>query len=252
VKGLAHVRVTLYDIFGYLLPGLVVVVSLAGLVWSIFLPSHPLHSPRLSGAEWFGAVIAGYFLGHLAQALADDAGWVWRKAGGGASPEKRILCGVSMKELTEKANASPLLAALFAGDHTDWDVVYQTSDTAVAQCGSTADREIYQYREGFYRGLVVALFLGFVALIIHLIRGGVTIQTGAQTHAIGRWPIIFALFVVVIAGVLSYVRFRRFEQYRIRNALLAFVVLDETGRLKHSSSQGTGEGAGAGANDETQ
>jgi hypothetical protein len=247
MQGLADIKVTLYDIFGYLLPGLVVLAGGAVFFWAVFVPDSPLHSPTLSGPEWFAVLITAYILGHLAQALANDIGsvLVWA-VGPFKSPEQREL----------KALAAPHQEKLAKATHVPWDRnandetqrktagrLYEVCDTSVAQVGSTANREIYIYREGFYRGLVVGFSIGLIGLLVRIGVGGAMVRDDAGVDPIRSSILWFLACVVAVAIVLAYIRYRRFRQYRIQNAFLSYLVLaGEFGKLTPSPAPGQANG----------
>src|SRR5256885_1406877 len=56
-QSMQSVRLTLYDFFGYLLPGAIVVAALALFVWSVFFPTAPIFLTIPSRQLWaIGAV----------------------------------------------------------------------------------------------------------------------------------------------------------------------------------------------------
>src|SRR6185437_15764405 len=63
---------TLYEIFGYFLPGTVGMLALGILFWAIFLPTAAVHlgSWELSKLWYFGLIIVSYFAGHVLQAIS--------------------------------------------------------------------------------------------------------------------------------------------------------------------------------------
>jgi tetrahydromethanopterin S-methyltransferase subunit B len=240
MQGLADIKVTLYDIFGYLLPGLVVLTGAAVFFWAVFVPDIPIHSPTLSGPEWFAVLIAAYILGHLAQALANDIGFVLvRVVGSFKSPEMREFAAL----------AETHQAKLRKATHIHWDetvkekdkdkelgreagLLYDACDASVAQYGSTANREIYIYREGFYRGLVVGFSIGLIGLLVRLLVGGAQVQNGDDIDPIPSSTLWFLVCFVAVGIVLTYIRYRRFREFRIKNAFLSYLVLaEEFGKL---------------------
>src|SRR5882672_3874097 len=65
-----ELRFTLYDIFGYLLPGFLTLGAIMVTVWTIYWKELNLNSiGRLSPNELGFAALVSYFLGHAMQAL---------------------------------------------------------------------------------------------------------------------------------------------------------------------------------------
>lgn len=76
-----ELQTTLYDLFGYLIPGFVATAALVALFWCLFQPDQPLLTVDLN---WFVVIlvsIAAYMLGHVVQAVANRLPWTSRPAG---------------------------------------------------------------------------------------------------------------------------------------------------------------------------
>jgi hypothetical protein len=213
MPGLQDVRVTLYDIFGYLLPGLVAFAALAVFVWAALLPGSALHEPTLGAPAWFALLTFSYVLGHLVQAIASGIPFMVQR-------EHDVL-----EELGDEVTRDILQGTRAEKDST----AYHICDEMLAQTGQTGDREIYQYREGFYRGLTVAFSLGIVAVIVRAARAGATLRSGHTTHSVPTTAYVVASIFLAVATWLAYRRYRRFSEYKIRNAFVAFLI--ETERL---------------------
>src|SRR5260370_5675991 len=68
-------QVTLYDVFGYLLPGIVFVAALATLFWAIFFPQPALKVDLPTAEVWIVFLVSAYVAGHMAQALGNLIVW---------------------------------------------------------------------------------------------------------------------------------------------------------------------------------
>ena len=66
-------RITLYEVFGYLAPGLIGVAAFAIAVWSIYFPAIPVTSDVIKSRPVFFFLIAfvAYILGHFLQAVGN-------------------------------------------------------------------------------------------------------------------------------------------------------------------------------------
>jgi hypothetical protein len=217
MRGISNFNVTLYDLFGYLMPGLVALGSLSLLAWSLFIPTHPLHSPALTSVEWLIVFVLAYFLGHLVQAIGDLAFWWAHEEKVADKVGKDALGPARMKELQKAAKL----------DDEQKNSLFGYCDTYLAQQGKTADREIYQYREGFYRGLTIAVVPALAAIVAELIRGSASLRGGHSVHQLGTGPLVFALLIVLATIGLSFWRYRRFVEYRVRDALFGFAIDSE-------------------------
>src|SRR5260221_13796098 len=67
-----ELQITLYDVFGYLLPGAIIVVGLGVLFWTLFWPTAPLvirTDPPVSVVVC--SVLIAYLAGHLGQGIGN-------------------------------------------------------------------------------------------------------------------------------------------------------------------------------------
>src|SRR5260370_17797686 len=66
------IRITLYDIFGYLIPGVVMLFAISLFFWTIFWPASTLVIPSKLPAIALGSLLfAAYLVGHLGQAIGN-------------------------------------------------------------------------------------------------------------------------------------------------------------------------------------
>jgi hypothetical protein len=232
MKGLADIQVTLYDIFGYLLVGLAAFASLSVLTWALVFPTARLREPHLTSADWFAVLVVSYILGHLVQAVANA---LTERFPSLAPKAREALAWIPChKKITEK-----VLLEEPCKDASDKDKeahaykVFELCDIVVAQKGvAGGDREIYQYREGFYRGLAVSFSLGFAAVFIRAVHSGNAVIGKHDKHVVTGWEYFLVLVVLAAAIALTYHRYLRFFNLKWHNTLGAFAVL--TGKLPKS------------------
>jgi hypothetical protein len=228
MKGLADIQVTLYDIFGYLLVGLAAFASLSVFTWALVFPTGALREPHLTSAEWFAVLVVSYILGHLVQGVANALTEHYPSL---APKAREALAWIPChKKITEK-----VLLEEPSKDAPDKDKeahaykVFGLCEIVVAQKGRAGDREIYQYREGFYRGLAVSFSLGFAAVVIRAVHSGnAVIGNHVQhQHVVTGWEYGLVLFVLAAAIVLAYRRYLLFFKLKWHNTLGAFAVLTD-------------------------
>lgn len=221
-------RFTVYDFIGYLLPGApaVVAVLLAG--WAVAGVTAPLSLPGPSAEGWIAIALASYLVGHAVQALANLIAKIARldEVGGLGKPNGPV----SQKTFGRAQERVRELTGLEPSSPAD---LYAVCDEWVAQHGETADRELYQYREGFYRGLAVSLIILVFSLLAARLRGGTTASIGTITIALAGNPYWLLVVALTITAVLFVMRYRRFLRHRVRSAVLAFLVLAAAPRPDH-------------------
>ncbi len=141
---LNDLRATLYETFGYLLPGIVFLTALVILFWAIYLPASPIGYVDLSLQMIAALLLLAYFLGHLNQALGNLFAKVLR------SPEEAVLSkrqpGSMPYHLVHEAKtrASSLVGSNLSEVNHEW--LFRICDETLVQRGVCTDREIYQYR----------------------------------------------------------------------------------------------------------
>jgi hypothetical protein len=208
---------TLYEFFGYLIPGWVAGAALGILLWAIFSPDFllPLTFWRISPAAWLAITFLGYMLGHPVQALGN-----------------KILEGADHKILSNdrnpvvkyaKCRAASLSGAVVEDADETW--LYRVMDEFCMQFGHPGDREIFTYREGFYRGACLSLTLLTTAILLRMVRGAPTVQIGDSDFLICQGELAFAAVVAATSVWACRFRFQRFSEYRVGHVVSAFVAL---------------------------
>jgi hypothetical protein len=201
-------KFTLYELFGYMAPGLVLFFALIVASWSLFSPNATLvlNVSALNVREIAIGLFVSYLLGHFCQGL--HVKWLSAAKIPGALRDRVVSHA----------------AACVGIEHLKEDLAVRVSDEYAIQHGKAGDREVFVYREGFYRGTAIALFVLTVALFLRIARGPASIVFGPVPHILSRIEVgSLAMLVLLMAWV--YVRrFQRFSNYRVTRSLLAFLV----------------------------
>jgi hypothetical protein len=233
-------RVTLYDIFGYFLPGSVILGGFF-LCWKACGGSQ-----LLSGLQvWERSVLlvlGAYYLGHMAQGIGnglevfigDPTKVILGRAGSGCESFRKIILGQKRWErIDEKVHTtaqgqfdqlmglSKSASGEVKGDErAKW--LYPCCAEVIGQLGHNELREMYEYREGFYRGSAIAFVLVAIVLIP-------TIACW-KSHFSSVWLFWITLALTpllsFLAAFLSLRRYGRFAESRVRSTLLGFLVLE--------------------------
>ena len=107
-------------------------------------------------------------------------------------------------------------------------------DAAVVANGAPEERDIYVYREGFYRGVSLALCFVALALLCPLARQLVVhdISVASKLGSWEPWPRAFAAaaFASYLGSCFAYFRYWRFRNYRIDGSFLFFLSLGKANR----------------------
>lgn len=205
-------RLTLYEIFGYLVPGILLVVELAVfmvLALQIDLPSLP---DKLSSVA--ALIFLSYLAGHTLQSLANVLEpWLirWERE----EPAPLYLQAKASAELASRLSVKPdEISALW---------LYRICDAFLGTNGKD-HRETYQHRSALYRGLFIAYLVG-VPLFTYLVICPPSGAAGAQ-----RLTYAFCAVVLACLALLALSRYYRFTRLRKREIVLRFLALQGTAR----------------------
>ena len=222
-------QVTLYEIFGYLIPGAVSIGSLGVLFWALFFPAQVVDFDMRTGELWVAFLVLAYIAGHMAQAIGNLIESRIKPV------EQLVIEKTAPDRLPQavvdacRAKATELTKADMSGASPRW--LYRVCDDAVIRSGKIGEREIYVYREGFYRGIFIsfsAMAAACVALCIRLFLVTEREVMLARAHwGVTQWQLVFLAAVSVIWAALSFRRYRRFGEYRTTHALLGFLTVKE-------------------------
>jgi hypothetical protein len=216
---LKDIEVTLYDIFGYLLPGSVVAIALVITFWSVFWPSSQLEIPlKLPALAVAFLVFASYLSGHLAQALSNIVE-KWSNA------SRRFDEHVPLSAELEKLVRAAVTKHLRAPNDLAANELYLLCDQTLIHNGSTGERDIFIYREGFYRGNSVALAFLTCSLCIRIVCSPALIVIGQKAIELHRNQIATAAVLTAFGAWLAYRRYLRFRQHKFQSCFLRFLSL---------------------------
>lgn len=216
---LGNLSFTLYEALGYLLPGGVGTLGLLVLYWGLFVPEVPLkcygYQPGI--VAWIAIVLSSYLLGHTMQGLGNI---LWKRGDESTLSSKRIPPWMRDRA---KEFAAKIVGVSTGEMKLMW--AFRVLDEYIVQAGKAGDREMFVYREGFYRGSALALF--FLATTV-LIRGfvpGCAIQLTSSTFPVSLRQILLTTFVIAGTGGVFVQRYRRFAEYRVLRAVIACLIV---------------------------
>jgi hypothetical protein len=236
-----NLQITLYEVFGYFLPGVVALFAVLLGVWVVFLPSVVLVVQSSPVELWALASFSCYFLGHAMHAFAGVLGQPENTSY--RPPEKvtsfgstiRWIIGSSAnkpvwfhKEVIDYARQRAASVIGVGSEHMTDELLFSFCDEMLSQKGEIGDREIYQYRGGFYKSMSMSLLVLAPVLVICSLRPELTLQY--DKTCLRPTSIQYVCAMAAISAVfISYIRkFCWFAQHRARRAVLGFLVVNET------------------------
>jgi hypothetical protein len=213
------IELTLYDIFGYLLPGSVVVIAIVVTFWAVLWPLSSLPIPlTLPALAVTFLLFVAYLSGHLVQAMAN---MVEKWSRGSRRFDEQIPLSGELEKLVRTAVAKHLEAPrdLTAGE------MYLLCDQTLVHNRSLGERDIFIYREGFYRGNSVALAFLTCSLCARVAYSPAVIVIGQRVVALHRNQLALAAAFTAFGAWLAYRRYLRFRQHKFQSCFLRFLCL---------------------------
>jgi hypothetical protein len=226
---LGDIRASLYDLFGYLIPGTVIFGALC-LALALTTATDTVFQIDALGRAPVAAIVLGasYILGHLGHAVGNALPALRTPATDmlltDPDPPTQIL-RLATDRVAQISGAD--MQALSMAD------VLALVDEHVKMYGNSAEREMFVYREGFYRGMTISsALLGVLVLVQAFVApvrlGGII----ASTLIVGR-PQLFALAGLAAIASWGFLRrMRRFGRYKVKSGLYAFVMSDAHGKIR--------------------
>jgi uncharacterized protein YegP (UPF0339 family) len=202
---------TLYDLFGYLTPGVIGLTGIGLFFWAVLDPGLKPDGD-LKAVVWAALFLIAYLLGHVLQAISRYIPGLKYSPEGSWWTDSTV--GPFRPVIEEKLSAKKLLPAGANQRQT-----YRMCDVVVTQKAATSEHELFTYREGFYRGVSVGLILLAIGLFARLLKGPATI-TLDKDHTATRWMLFFYFAAALVAAYLYFVRFERFSRLKAWTVLL--------------------------------
>ncbi len=223
---------TLYEVFGYFLPGAVGVAALAILFWAFFLSNAPIpiESLELSKLWYFALVVVSYYAGHVLQGISRSLF---------KNPDELVLAHqTDMAPLVKRAQEQ--LATHLGMAQTETlgpAVTARLCDELAVQYGQLGDRDVFVYREGFYRGSVASFILLDLALVVRCLIPGAALRLPAHVFSVSPLQLIFAVGVVTCSVFFLLQRYKHFAALRVMRGVLAYVSLASFRDLSKKSEE---------------
>ena len=208
---MSSIKFTIYEILGYVAPGIIGLAALLLVTWTAFLPQYPLPIKAYSVSKEGVAVglFTAYALGHLIQGLCNF------------HPSAETLAHKRKHHTSLLSGARSGLALRCGFPMNDLDVadVAALAQTALLNTGKMDDFDVFLYREGFYRGSCGAYLLLACALLFRAFHGTAMLQFGGASHLLHRSPLFFGAALSLVFAFVFYRRYLRFGTYRLRHLL---------------------------------
>ncbi len=233
---MGDIRASLYDIFGYLLPGIFSLTALWIVSWTIFHPNLSLDISPLSNSTVAGGIgVIAYVLGHFTHAVGN---WILatKSTNFQTSPNRdkkpnpisthfqRTYFRKEKLELVDEA-----LKQKFGEEYLklSQEDKFSIIDEYRVLSPKENEREVFVYREGFYRGMIIALSMLFIALLVSLFQDNLSVSVAREIYSASRGERLFILCstILVIAGF--WRRMVRFAYYRMSRAVAIFLILSK-------------------------
>lgn len=228
---------TLYEVFGYFLPGAVGVLSVGTLFCAIFLPVTPIPVQNMepSALWYFGLIALSYYSGHVLQEVSRSLF---------KNPDSFVLAHQKPDMLPVVKRAQEQIAIYLGMEKTESPSASTTvklCDELSLQYGQPGDRDVFVYREGFYRGSIASFIFLDIALLFRLIVPGSQLRLSTtHTWDVSRCQLAFLMGLVSCSIFFLAQRYKHFATLRVMRGILAFVSLSSFQSLTAGKAQKTG------------
>jgi hypothetical protein len=227
---MGDLRASLYDIFGYFIPGLFATLGLWLLMVSVMGEPVLITTALLQGPVALGiAAVVIYTVGHLVQAIGNsipkldgvDPGIAVTVPIGDGNSKRHgaVLSAATIRLVEEKLRLEFGPSALEMPGRDRFSLI----DEGRVRLGRDGDREVYIYHHGFYRGMVIASGLVFVGLVARTIAGPACINARDISACMGRLGFGASVICSLGAALGFWVRLCRFAKYRVTRAVFLWL-----------------------------
>lgn len=227
---LQSLRISLYEVFGYLIPGALAVAAFALGFWAFFSASQKITVHPFAPEGWIAFGTLSYLAGHVIQGLCnvltENIEWT-----------KRVLCPETehVPPIIHGALV-PRIRRLTGLDlSSEPGLLQSVCASLIADRGTQPDREVFEYREGFYRGLMVSFALIAACLALAAMRTPLELLLWEVSSTFSRGAVLTLAATACVSSVISALRYKRFASHHKRVVMLGVLVLDD-GR-KHAKEE---------------
>ena len=190
------------------------------MLWSVFWPCAVVHIPRsLPALIMVVGAVCAYLCGHLAQAMSNIVE-KWSPA------SRRFDEQFSFSSDFEKL-VRDSVGKHFGATAKTLSVreLYLLCDQSLVHSRSLAERDIFIYREGFYRGNSVALAFVSLSLCVRLFHAPATIAFANHVAEILRPQVGVLAGLSAFGAWLAYKRYLRFRGHKYCTCFARFLSL---------------------------
>jgi hypothetical protein len=227
------VSFTIYEFVGYAIPGAVSILAAAIFYWSA-VGNGPVNLDVINTAGWWVLGLFGYLAGHGIQAAANGI-LKWRKNTVDLVMDRTSNNGLGVPLIAAGERVAETLLGAPPGTLSP-SSVFAVCDVYLDQKGRSSTREIYVYREGFYRGLALSSALLSLALVVRGLFANSTVLFNKQSISFSHSQCFVLAGICCLLAWASWQRFRRFGKYLVANSLLAAVILQQSGESKSGAN----------------
>ncbi|MGO9228831.1 MAG: hypothetical protein ACLQKA_06415 [Bryobacteraceae bacterium] len=213
------VQFTLYEIFGYAFPGATGLLGMYLLYWTFALASDQewrALSPVTVGA---GLAVA-YVFGHFLQACTNPIlrKREWRPEYRTFHDDKALPPALRTMLIKRACDAVGIVRIVL-----EPEVIYDIADHDTLQRGKTEARDIYVYREGFYRGMTGALLLFGTGCLFRMAGSRPSLIVSGVRIYLERPALLWTSTVAIAMAVAAFFRYQRFARYRVKYAFYSLL-----------------------------
>ncbi len=230
---LKEMQALVYHLLGYLLPGMIILSAMILLFWTLFWPTLPLQLPgNMQVLPLIALLLLAYPAGYLGQAMSSFLE---------KFPKPKQVFQGSLPLYPELYPLFRRAVARRFGESTKLltpKELYELCNQVLIIHGTERGREIYIWRESFYRSNAVAFFLLTLSLTIRLMGADVFLIFANMKMEIGKGGLALAALITALGTWAAYRRYVTFCRYRLSSCFLRYlaVVTEAPGNSEGNSA----------------
>jgi hypothetical protein len=212
------VSLTLYDVFGYIVPGYVMLL-VASLVESTFGNTTFLSIASATGNVLL-SIIAAYFLGNICHSL----GSLFREWHPAWFADRGLRLSDPLFHKVRKAAKEAYGIELKQDEKLSTLETFILADSYVVASGGSTERDVYLAREGFFKASMVAFGLLSAVLFAACLNGGIDIQTDIRTvKHVNLGSSIAVTAMSLLATLILWKQFTFYQRVKMNNIFAMFL-----------------------------
>ena len=235
-KAMKEFQFTLYEIFGYLIPGIITLCA-AAMIFGAFFVNAPLNIDGINSSIVTGLLFCSYLTGHFTQAFSNQVFTSFLKPTVDLVLKPGSSLSLSPALIKESESVAKSLIKSSSTNDLKPSQIFEVCDIHLQQFGKTETRDIFVYREGFYRGVCTSFAFLAIGFSVRLFCLQSEFKFTGMYYHLSKTQLVLLTLASLLFSYLFFNRFRRFGRYLVANAVLSALVIKTSTDKKADASE---------------